>query len=120
MEKEELAQLINHLKYNRSIGADYLLTDNDADEIIEALKQRTKEKWIPVSERLPEPQDDGDNDFSDWFLVTLNLGDDENYTDVAFYCFSEQKWYTKRIVIGEVVAWMLLPEPYKKGSEVEE
>ena len=118
MKKEELTNLINHLKYNRSIGADYLLTDNDADEIIKALEQQIKEKWIPVSERLPESQDDGDNDFSDWLLVTLKLEDDEIYTDEAFYCFSEHKWYSKRIVIGEVIAWMLLPEPYKAESEV--
>ena len=39
MTREERTKLINHLKYNRSIGADYLITDKDADEIIKALEQ---------------------------------------------------------------------------------
>lgn len=37
IEKKE--KLIRHLRYNRSIGADYLITDEDADEIIKALEQ---------------------------------------------------------------------------------
>lgn len=39
MTREERTQLIKHLKYNRSIGADYVLTDKDADEVIKALEQ---------------------------------------------------------------------------------
>ena len=39
MTREDRIKLINHLKYNRSIGADYLITDNDADEIIKALEK---------------------------------------------------------------------------------
>lgn len=39
MTREERTKLIKHLKYNRSIGADYLITDEDADEIIKALEQ---------------------------------------------------------------------------------
>ena len=38
MTREERIKLINHLKYNRSIGADYMITDNDVDEIIRALE----------------------------------------------------------------------------------
>ena len=39
MTREEKEKLIRHLKYNREIGADYLITDEDADEIIKALEQ---------------------------------------------------------------------------------
>lgn len=39
MTREERTKLIRHLKYNRSIGADYLITDEDTDEIIKALEQ---------------------------------------------------------------------------------
>ena len=39
MTREKRTKLIKHLKYNRSIGADYLITDEDADEIIKALEQ---------------------------------------------------------------------------------
>ena len=43
MTREERTKLIKHLKYNRSIGADYLITDKDADEIIKALEQEPKQ-----------------------------------------------------------------------------
>lgn len=59
MSREEREKLIKHLKYNRSIGADYLITDKDADEIIKALEQepsvtptRKKGKWIMTSDYL--------------------------------------------------------------------
>ena len=39
MTREKRTELIRHLRYNRSIGADYLITDEDADEIIKALEQ---------------------------------------------------------------------------------
>jgi len=40
MTREDRIKLINHMKYNRSVGADYLITDKDADEIIKALEQQ--------------------------------------------------------------------------------
>lgn len=39
MTREERTELIEHLQYSRSIGADYLITDKDVDEIIKALEQ---------------------------------------------------------------------------------
>ena len=39
MTREEKEKLIRHLKYNLEIGADYLITDKDAIEIIKALEQ---------------------------------------------------------------------------------
>ena len=46
MTREERTKLIRHLKYNRSIGADYLITDKDADEIIKALEQQPCEDCV--------------------------------------------------------------------------
>ena len=39
MTREEKEELIRYLKYNLEIGADYLITDEDAVEIIKALEQ---------------------------------------------------------------------------------
>lgn len=46
MTNEERTELIRHLKYSRSIGADYLITDNDVDKIIKALEQEPFEGYI--------------------------------------------------------------------------
>lgn len=78
-------------------------------------------KWIPVSERLPEPQKNGNKDYSDWLQVTIKIGHPiptDAYVAEGYYCFSEEKWYTKRFVVGEVTAWQPLPTPYKAESEV--
>ena len=120
--EERRTKLLRHLKFNRNVGADYLITDEDVDEIIEALEQRTKEKWIPVSKRMPKAQKNGDKDFSDWLQVTIDIGrngDSEVYVCEAYYCFSENKWYTKRFVVGVVTAWMSLPEPYSESEDNE-
>ncbi len=41
MTREDRLELIEYLKYNRSIGADYTITDEAADEIIKALEQES-------------------------------------------------------------------------------
>lgn len=77
-----------------------------------------RERWTPCSKGLPDPQDNGDKDFSDWVQITINIGHPEPkdpYVTEGYYCFSEQKWYTKRFVVGVVTAWMPLPEPYKES-----
>ena len=88
----------------------------EAQILLDALKEQTS--WVPVSEGLPKPQENGDKDYSDWVLVTINLGkDNDTLTGVAYYCFSEKKWYAKGLVIGDVTAWMPRPKPYKAESE---
>ena len=59
MTREERTKLIRYLKYNRSIGADYLLTDKDIDEIIKALEQepildkiRAEIEQLPINGRI--------------------------------------------------------------------
>ncbi len=88
-----------------------------------AIKALEQQRWIPVSERLPE--EDGE------YLVWYNCGDDEEgYMVVNFdaemgafgYWYDEYDDYTLGFVDSEfiecetAVAWQPLPEPYK-GEE---
>lgn len=55
-------------------------------------------KWIPVTERLPEK--DGQ------YLVTVKKG----YMLIGLWCGIKEDW-------GNVIAWMPLPEPYKEDGK---
>lgn len=104
MTKEKKEQLIRHLKYNLEIGADYLITDEDAVEIIKALEQT---RWIPISERLPKTDED--------VLVTNGRGMYIGWidaTDKGWRVDSESEYF-----MDDIVAWMPLPQPYKAESE---
>lgn len=46
MTRKDRLELIKRLKYSRSIGADYTITDEDADEIIKVLEQEPHEDCI--------------------------------------------------------------------------
>ena len=78
-----------------------------------AIKALEKERWIPVSERLPEERG--------LYIVTEKVYcvDDREHTG-RFNLMTEQvefdngKW--RKAHFYEVIAWMPLPEPYKAES----
>ena len=68
------------------------------------------QKWIPVSERLPEK--------STWVLVTCKNPDGYIFLDIKLINRYTELWDGDEDFIGTVLAWMPLPEPYKKeGGE---
>ena len=79
----------------------------------EALEQQQKEKWVPVTERLPEE--------SDTYFVTVHDEDLGFTTAFAYYLEHENRWsLDDEWIDGPVIAWMPLPEPYKPESEDKE
>ena len=85
-------------------------------------KAEAEQRWIPVSERLPEERD--------WYLAVFKESDTgfQLIPRVADYIgMGENKWQlidegmaSEYRDLLECVAWMPLPEPYKAESEDKE
>ena len=71
--------------------------------------ERTQ-RWIPVSERLPEEETT--------VLICTDQGDIDT-SRIFSYSDGEWEWFASSWCYGEIIAWMPLPEPYVE-SEVEE
>lgn len=71
-----------------------------------SLENKTSDKWIPCSERLPEK--------SGWYLVTVSDGEIE--FDQFFAGEPNHSWRGFCHNTVKTIAWMPLPEPYK-GDE---
>jgi hypothetical protein len=65
---------------------------------------RTKQNWIPCSERLPETTEDLD------FLITVRANPGKEFWSVGTWLAKEKRWFAYRKEC--VIAWMPLPELY--------
>lgn len=74
------------------------------DMAIEALEQEPR--WIPVSERMPEPRID--------VWCNSDMGQ-----MVGYYDEYAETWYGRDYLELIVTAWMPLPEPYKPQESEE-
>ena len=123
LEQEPCEDAISRADVKKYLSApdangDRVIYEDDLDLLPSVAPVHKKSEWISCKERMPEPQENGDKDFSDWLQITIKIGHsvpEDAYVTEGYYCFSEKKWYTKRFVIGEVTAWQSLPEPYKAG-----
>lgn len=108
------------------------------DKVIETISEceepsaQPEQRWIPVTERLPEEHDSffaklyGTDKWnahmfrktSDEVIVTTVFADGTKRTDTAYT--HDGKWeFGIKAVQREVVAWMPLPEPYKEEGEAD-
>ena len=88
-----------------SILKTFRITGDKAHEAFDMAIKALEQRWIPVSERLPERDDevlatDGVDMFVAWYSIQEWKSFDSNYDR-----------YTP------IVAWMPLPEPYKGVEE---
>lgn len=128
MTNKEVIGFLNNMKsepvdYGELVGAPspylgvyYVYTEPEdyaIDLAIKALEQQDKEKWIPVSEGLPE--------YENAYLCTVYRFEDEyTYTEEMLYYPEEMKWaWTEEPYkmmnyrTHRVTAWKPMPEEYK-------
>ena len=129
-DKEAIKSLKWKVEYAKEIGehhVDGVYVDALALAVksLEDGKQRKQREWIPITMRPIE--EDEKIDFPDAtfmfdcpmpengeeILITSKYGVefDTCYNDDGYYLDSDRSW-------DEVLAWMPLPEAYKKGGEV--
>lgn len=93
----------------------------ELEEVLAAIDEvptiEAEPRWIPCSERLPENPGYGEE-----YPLVIFCTDKRSY--VGFYEYYEGgRWWNytadEDYVVGGVIAWMPLPEPYKV-NEVEE
>lgn len=103
---KSLDEVIERLQY-KADNIKAKLEPSYFTECIDYLKSLPREdKWIPCSERLPEK--------SDAYLVTVPCLPNENNVLKLFYHTQRGQWFSAGDYIhNDVLAWQLLPEPYK-------
>ena len=125
MTNKEAKDYLLNVSYMIGTTAVEYMTQKDGDKIREAIKTLTvssaqpEQRWIPVSERLPEdeyvliskiPTKISGNKWS--VAIAIRTADPRSrkiqWRDSGFGVIQDDK----------VLAWMPLPEPYKAESEV--
>ena len=91
------------------LGGVYLYNTTARNAIKRVIRRQPtiepQQRWIPVTERLPE--------HSCHTLVTAKW-DTEYSVEYGFYWGEDNKW---GLVTNNVIAWMPIPEPYREDGE---
>ena len=67
-------------------------------------------EWIPVSEKLP-------NTYEEVIVSIIDDSADSRLEETTVAWRLDEYWISGNDTIGEVVAWMPLPKPYRKDDE---
>lgn len=119
--KEAIKSLQNIVEY-----WDVRPTEQEAAKLaIKALEQQDKDRWIPVSERLPDEREEEDESGLDEIymtsdLVLVTVVDDEENTFVSDDITANGEW----VNFGDfnycrVLAWKPMSETYKEENNIE-
>ena len=98
----ELLSEIRDSEYVKYMGIKTAVFNSEAieafDLAISALEKQEQDRWIPVTERLPEKEG--------CYLVTVQNDHKRKYSKTAWY--SGDGWFARQ----DIIAWRFTPEPY--------
>lgn len=83
---------------------------------IEGMADAKEKQWIPVTERLPEPNEIEENGCLRHYLTQ------NDYGDMMVCSWNGFKWeqiYQLEPTDDEIIAWMPLPEPWKGEDDAD-
>ena len=119
MKPDEAIELLKNMKW--SITTKFNAVNNSTkalDLAISALEKQEADRWIPVTERLPEEKDAGilkklgTNKRSDYVLATVEVKG-ERMTATARTYDGKWDWNMKYAFPDyKVIAWQPIPKPY--------
>lgn len=101
--------------HDMNCGGKEFKLDYKIEEVISALEQQLTNRWIPVTESLPEENIDGITDDFLPYNVSLKFKYGEC---VRTYQFGQGRWWNHGDDMTRyVIAWQPLPPKYKEVSE---
>ena len=105
MTKSEAIDILNKLKEYPTVLGNLIDEHGKIKGALDlAIQALESQKWIPVSERLPE-------EGGEYIITIANY---EPHTEISWFYENEKVWSHKN---ADVSAWMPLPQPYKEGDE---
>lgn len=112
MTKEDILHHFQDINFRYN---DCMMYD-DLSRMLDELIAESKDEWIPVSERLPEEENK-----RYWICTDCGYQCECRWTNVnPIWTYLTTDWHWNIMDVpqySKVVAWMPLPEPYKKGGE---
>ena len=98
------SEAIENIEYARRwMGSESDFSEEALDMAIAALEKQERDRWIPVTERLPQKEG--------CYLVTVKNDHERRYSKTAWYC--GDGWFARQ----DIIAWRLTPEPYTEEKD---
>lgn len=113
---EELKKVADYLDADTSARTDCLECASDHEQLaawLEELKQRRNaDRWIPISERLPN---------RNGVYIVTRIIEGTRIVDASYFD-GQNTWHNDvcvnhgRPYLNDIVAWKIRPEPYEEGK----
>ena len=120
---DEMIAYFNRRVSEMDIAQDYKMELLGMVAALEYKHEKTAQQWIPCSERLPEEDPTfyvAPDERTSRFVIATVIGMTHPHSSprtlIARYSYTANRWVIRSSNIGNVIAWMPLPQPYKEAD----